>query len=227
MLSLPQKIHGEYINMAVQGQNPNAQLQPQRKGRFQRLREAIRAPKPSDRIADDFGILKEVGGLRYLQNIKDTEQRRTELIATMQELNDLEFSIIKDESTNRINIKQKKQFLFNAYKLTKLFQMYFITGSPWIRGVDNETLSKATADFILNFEDFGDIPSAFRDLHAEAINLLHLSWQGLDVTNTPAYVLSSTPVFTPANVPRIDMTGGGPSSTSKDAEKRSRKSSDV
>ena len=192
--------------MAIQGQNANAQLQPQKKGVRQRVREFISPPKPSDRIADDFGILKEVGGFRYLQNIKDTEQRRTEIIDMMKDLNDLEFKIIESD-TGDIRITQEKQLLFNTYKLAKLFQLYFITGSPWVRGVDNETLSEATAAFIENFEDVGDIPSAFRDLHAEATFLLHLSWQGLDVTNTPAYVISSTPIFTPANIPRVDLSG--------------------
>lgn len=192
--------------MAIQGQNPNAGPNTQSKSRLQKLREAIKPPKPSDRIADDFGILKEVAGLRYLQNIKDTEQRRTEIITAMQELNDLEFTIIKD-AKGITSITQEKQFLFNSYKLAKLFQLYFITGSPWIRGADNETLSEATAAFIENFEDCGDIPGAFRDLHAEATYLLHLSWQSIDVTNTPAYVISSTPIFTPANIPRVDLSG--------------------
>jgi hypothetical protein len=112
--------------MAIQGQNPNAGPNTQSKGRLQKIREAINPPKPSDRIADDFGILKEVAGLRYLQNIKDTEQRRTEIIEMMKELNDLEFTIIKDDKGTSIN--QQKQFLFNSYKLAKLFQLYFITG---------------------------------------------------------------------------------------------------
>jgi hypothetical protein len=193
--------------MAIQGTNPNAQLQPQKKGRLQKIREVIAPPKPSDRIADDFGILKEVAGLRFLQNIKDTEQRRTEIIEAMSKLNELEFKIIEGEN-GAISISQQKQFLFNSYKLAKLFQLYFVTGSPWVRGVDNESLSQATAAFIENFEDCGDIPGAFRDLHAEATFLLHLSWQGLDVTNTPAYVISSTPIFTPANIPRVDLSGG-------------------
>lgn len=197
--------------MAIQGQNPNAGPNQQSKGHIQKLREAISRPKPSDRIADDFGILKEVAGLRYLQNIKDTEQRRTEIIDVMKELNDLEFTIIKDDKGTRI--AQEKQFMFNAYKLAKLFQLYFVTGSPWVRGVDNETLSTATAAFIENFEDCGDIPGAFRDLHAEATFLLHLSWQGVDVTNTPAYVISSTPIFTPANVPRVDLSGNRTNTT--------------
>lgn len=212
--------------MAIQGQNANAGPLPRKKGYLQRAREAINPPKPSDRIADDFGILKEVAGLRYLQNIKDTEQRRTEIITAMQELNDLEFTIIKDAKGIK-SITQEKQFLFNSYKLAKLFQLYFITGSPWIRGADNETLSTATAAFIENFEDCGDIPGAFRDLHAEATFLLHLSWQGIDVTNTPAYVISSTPIFFPANIPRVDLSGGSPNSTKDDTEKRAGKSTDI
>ncbi|MGD0451196.1 MAG: hypothetical protein ABSA79_09115 [Candidatus Bathyarchaeia archaeon] len=206
--------------MAIQGQNPNSGPNRQGKSRFQKFREVISRPKPNERIADDFGILKEVAGLRYLQNIKDTEQRRTEIVEMMEELNDLEFTVLKDKETGSTSIQQEKQFLFNAYKLAKLFQLYFITGSPWVRGSDNETLSVATAAFIENFEDVGDIPGAFRDLHAEATYLLHLSWQGIDVTNTPAYVISSTPIFAPQNIPRVDLSGGQkPTSNTEPAEK--------
>ena len=213
--------------MAIQGQNPNAELQPQKKGTLQKIKEIVSPLKPSERIADDFGILKEVAGLRYLQNIKDTEQRRSEILDVMYDLNNLEFEIVKNAKGN-IDIKNLQQnFNFNTYKLARLFQLYFTTGSPWVRGIDNSTLSQAAAAFIANFEDFGDIPHAFRDLHAEATYLMHLSWQGIDVTNTPAYVISSTPVFTPANVPRIDMTGGNTNNTNNDAEKRTGKSTDI
>jgi hypothetical protein len=162
------------------------QIQPvPKKGRLQKLKELIKPPDPTERIREAGIIAKESGFIPWFK-IHDVEQRRSEIITVMQELNSLEFSII--QSTQGITITQQKQFLFNAYKLSKLFQLFFITGSPWIRGADNETLSDATSAFIENFEDFGDIPSAFRDLHAEATYLLHLSWQGIDVTQTPPYI---------------------------------------
>ena len=209
--------------MAIRGQNPNAELQPQKKSRIQQLKDTITHNDPTKRVSDAYGVIKEVGGFQPLFNIRDTEQRRKEMIDIMKELNDLEFNIIKDgKGTTTIN--QEKQFLFNTYKLAKLFQLYFITGSPWVRGADNETLSIATAAFIENFEDVGDIPSAFRDLHAEATYLLHLSWQGIDVTNTPAYVISSTPIFAPQNIPRVDLSGGQkPTSNSEPAEQSASK----
>lgn len=192
--------------MAVQGTNPNATAQPQKRSRLQQIKDTLTNKDPTKRVEDAYGIMKEVGGFQPLFNVRDTEQRRKEIIDTMTELNNLEFTIIKDEK-GLTKITQEKQFLFNAFKLSKLFQLYFITGSPWVRGTDNETLSTATAAFIENFEDCGDIPGAFRDLHAEATFLLHLAWQGIDVTNTPAYVMSSTPIFTPANIPRVDLSG--------------------
>jgi hypothetical protein len=212
--------------MAIQGQNPNADAQPQKPSRIQQLKDAITHKDPTKRISDAYGIMKEVGGFQPLFNIRDIEQRRKEIIEIMTELNSLEFTIIRDDK-GITKINQEKQFLFNSYKLAKLFQLYFITGSPWVRGADNETLSSATAAFIENFEDVGDIPGAFRDLHAEATYLLHLSWQGVDVTNTPAYVMSSTPIFTPANVPRIDMAGGGVPNAPAGTERKSAKSTDI
>jgi hypothetical protein len=207
------------LTMAIQGTNPNATAQPMKRSVLKRFQEAVTRQKPSDRIEDQYGVLKEVAGLRYLQNIKDTEQRRTEILDTMYELNDLEFKIIKNEKGASIE-ELKQNLTFNTYKLARLFQLYFTTGSPWVRGVDNSTLSQAASDFIQNFEDFGDIPSAFRDLHAEATYLLHLSWQGVDVTNTPAYVISSTPIFAPQNIPRVDLSGGSkPNSATESSER--------
>ena len=195
------------MSAPIQGTNPNDNAQPQKRGRLQQIKDAFSRQDPTKRVGDAYGIMKEVGGFQPLFNIRDIEQRRKEIIETMTELNDLEFQIIRKAETPADIQKLEQNLVFNTYKLARLFQLFFITGSPWIRGTDNGTLSQAVGYFIENFEDMGDIPGAFRDLHAEATFLLHLSWQGIDVTNTPAYVISSTPIFTPANVPRVDLSG--------------------
>jgi hypothetical protein len=214
--------------------------QPQKKGRIQQIKEFLRPPNPMQRIEDSYGIMKEVGGFRPLFNVRDTEQRRTEIIDALLTLRDLEFRIKNAENPAIINLLQK-QFTeteekikssidlveiavlsekaaklredinkqkdskkietirqtttFQAYKLARLFELFFATGSPWVRGADNERLSEAVACYIQNYEEFGSIAEALPDLHAESMQLLHLSWQGIDVTNTPGYIIQVTPVM--------------------------------
>jgi hypothetical protein len=214
--------------------------QPQKKGRIQQIKEFLRPPNPMQRIEDSYGIMKEVGGFRPLFNVRDTEQRRTEIIDALLTLRDLEFRIKNAENPAIINLLQKqfteteekiktskdpletaalqeraaklKQDInkqkdsqkietirqtttFQAYKLARLFELFFATGSPWVRGADNERLSEAVACYIQNYEEFGSIAEALPDLHAESMQLLHLSWQGIDVTNTPGYIIQVTPVM--------------------------------
>jgi hypothetical protein len=214
--------------------------QPPKKGRFQKVREFLRPPNPMQRIEDGYGVMKEVGGFRPLFNIRDTEQRRTEIIDALLTLRDLEYRVKTAENPAIINLlekqlaeteektkaskdpleiaalqekaaklkedinKQKESqkietiqqtTAFQAYKLARLFELFFATGSPWVRGADNERLSEAVACYIQNYEEFGSIAEALPDLHAESMQLLHLSWQGVDVTNTPGYIIQVTPVM--------------------------------
>lgn len=200
--------------MAIQGQNPNTQIQPQKKGILQRTKEFFRTPDPSERVREAGIIAKESGFIPWFK-IHDVEQRRTEIIEVMEELNTLEFDILKNSETNEITINQEKRFIFNAYKLSRLFQVFFTTGSPWVRGTDNEALSIAVAAFIEDFEDIGDISSAFHDLHAMVTNLLHLSWQGVDVTQTPPYI---TQIMNPPQKGQQLPYGYGPQQSSSPPE---------
>jgi len=43
------------------------------------------------------------------------------------------------------------------------------------------------------------------DLFEEAMQLLHLSFKALDVTNTPPYIIESRPILTPIQRPQVDV----------------------
>jgi hypothetical protein len=161
-----------------------------KKSRLQTVKEIIRPPDPTKRIEDAYGILKEVGGMRPLFNVRDLEQRRKEIGEILTEIQGKTLSEDMEKDV-----------------VEKTFKMFFLSGSAWIRGLDNSDLSHAVSSFLSLYKRIGYLPHAPKHLFVCAMNLLHYSFQALDVTNTPAYVISSTPVFTPANVPRVDLSG--------------------
>jgi len=152
----------------------NQQLK--KKSRIQIVKELIRPPDPTQRITDDFGILKEVAGLRYLQNIKDLEQRRAE-IGTL-------LTIGSGQTTNK---RMQKSLIENTYRL------FFLSGSPWYRGLDNRELTTKVAKFLRLYNEISMLSAFTRDLFMCSMQLLHLSFQAIDVTNTPAYMIQTTP----------------------------------
>lgn len=184
-------------------------MQPQeqeKKSRFKILKDIIRPPDPNKRIEDAYGIMKEVGGFRPIFNVKDVEQRRSEILKVLYDLNTLQFKITTGKSQATIQETQQKA-IFQAYKLAQLFNLFFATGSPWVRGVDNEWLSSKVSDYIQQYEDVGHLPDFLAMLHTESMQLLHMSWQGIDVTNTPGYIIQ---VINPMNQHQQLPYGYGP-----------------
>jgi len=165
------------------------QQQPQpKKSRFQRIKQLISAPDPTTRIDDAYGVMKEVGGFRPLFNVKDTEQRRKEILASFTDLSNKE-NAIREAKTTDEKERLQKEAIYGAYKLAQLHNLFFTTGSPWYRGRDNPELANAVSCYIQNYQDVGHLPEVLPDLYAESMMLLHLSWQALDVTNTPGYII--------------------------------------
>jgi hypothetical protein len=190
--------------------------QPQRKSRFKILKDLVRPPDPNKRIEDAYGIMKEVGGFRPLFNVKDVEQRRSEILKVLYNLNDLQFKITKSKDQATIKETQEKA-TFQAYKLAQLFNLFFASGSPWVRGIDNEFLSSKVSDYIQQYEDVGNLPDFLNMLHSESIQLIHLSWQGIDVTNTPGYIIQ---VINPQNQHQQLPYGYGPSQNPQTTEQQ-------
>jgi hypothetical protein len=161
------------------------QQQPQKKSVFRKIREAIKKPDPMERIENANVIFKEYGLIPVL-NIRDLEQRRKEIGAILTEIEgktlsgDMEKAIVE-----------------------KTFHMFFMSGSPWMRGIDNPELSHAVTSFLSLYKRIGRLEHAPKHLFVCAMNLLHYSFQALDVTNTPVYMMH---VQQPLQNAQQDMT---------------------
>ena len=161
-----------------------------------------RRKNPSDRINGAFGRLATEAGLSPLFAEQSMEARRADLTNTMQNLINLEFSIAKKKTTiagvttETVEIHKLQQIEnFEAYKLARLFEMFFITGDPWVRGLDNSAISKAVTSFIQLYEEIGHESCFLVTLNACAMQLMHLSWQAIDIDRMPPTLLSSQPLL--------------------------------
>jgi len=159
-----------------------------KRSRRQALKELFLGAKdPMDRIRDADVVLRDYG-FKPVFETKTLEARRSEISRVFGHLLKLETEAEEEEDTEKkfdIAEKAKRQ----AKKLGLLFYLFFSTGSPWVRGVDNEWLSTKVSDFIEQYEDIGHLPSFLSLLHAESMQLLHMSWQGIDVTQMPDYII--------------------------------------
>jgi len=150
------------------------------------------------RVDGAFGRLQTEAGLSPLYKDRTVEIRRKEIIDVMQDLNELEFEIVKEktEKGETFSVLQKvKEHNFKAFKLAKLFQLFFVTGDPWIRGLDNGKLSIAVSALIEQYEDVGHLTGFLNMLTSEAYELIHLAWQTIDVDVMPPMLLSSQPLL--------------------------------
>jgi len=147
------------------------------------------------RAQSTFDRLRKEAGFIPLLNMTDTESRR-------QEIREL---LAEGKKPVTMLDAQKQKALTN-----KVASLFFTAGDPWFRGLDNRELAKKVVCFLENITDVGHLPAFTRDLFEEAMQLLSLSWQALDVTNTPWYVVESKPVV-------IAGKGGSPSARSDDA----------
>jgi hypothetical protein len=158
----------------------------------------LRRSNPMQRVDGAFGRLQTEAGLSPLYKDRTVEIRRKEIIDVMQDLNELEFEIVKEktEKGETFSVLQKvKEHNFKAFKLAKLFQLFFVTGDPWIRGLDNGKLSIAVSALIEQYEDVGHLTGFLNMLTSEAYELIHLAWQTIDVDVMPPMLLSSQPLL--------------------------------
>lgn len=172
-------------------------IQPQKKGRLQQVKDFIKPPDPTKRIEDAYGILKEVAGFRPVFNIRDLEARRKDLMIAMENLRLIDFEVKTTTKGNRHIKKLKRSATRDAFKLAHMIEMFFSVASMWIRGLSDKgarELSKKVADYLELYSDVGHLASFLPDIYKCSMQLVHLSFQAIDVTNTPAYVISSTPL---------------------------------
>ena len=165
---------------------------------------------PTTRVEGAFGRLSTEAGLSPLYKDRTVEVRRKELIDAMTEVNELEFDVLQfranlkakvdltkddDELVKAQTVTKIQDHNFKAFKLARMFQLFFITGDPWIRGLDNGKLSICVSAFIEQYEDVGHLSGFLNMLTSEAFELIHLAWQAIDVDVLPPMLLSSQPLL--------------------------------
>ena len=172
-------------------------------GRIDKLKALLlNRPDPMARVNSGFDRLHVEAGLAPLYTDRTVEVRRKEIITVMHDINEMEFEIIqgkKDKEgktdSQEVLIKKTQAHNFKAFKLAKMFQLFFVTGDPWIRGLDNGQLSIAVSAFIEQYEDVGELVGFLNMLTSEAYELMHLAWQKIDVDVLPPMILSSQPLL--------------------------------
>jgi hypothetical protein len=113
--------------------------------------------------------------------------------------------------------KDGKEAEFDIFSATdrlklvrKVFMLFFVAGDAWARGLDNRELAGKISAFLENYTDVGYMEEFAPDLFEEAMQLLSLCWQEMDVTHTPFYVIESKPILSPAKFApqtELDTTG--------------------
>lgn len=161
----------------------------QKKGWRQKISETIYRPK---RIEQSWNRLHREAGFIPIYNLNDTESRRLEI---QQILNEKEAALF--DPTKQRDIAKRTYALF------------FSAGNPWYRGLDNRELAEKVTCFLDNYTDCGHMDEFIPDLFEEAIQLLSLSWQALDVTNTPPYIIEAPPKQGYGGVDLGDESGEG------------------
>jgi hypothetical protein len=169
-----------------------------KKGFIQKAREKIankiNPTNPMERIDNANVIFKEHGLIPVL-NIRDLEQRRQEIGKILLEI-------------------EGKTFSGDMQKIVveKTFRMFFLSGSAWVRGLDNPELSRAVSSFLNMYKRIGHLEHSPKHLFANAMKLLHYSFNALDVTNTPVYMMHVMQP-PPAYNPMLPTSGGETSQT--------------
>jgi hypothetical protein len=148
-----------------------------------RIRERLgRAIAGGDRrVADGWDRLHKEAGFIPILNVTDTEARRQEVKTILDKSRDALFDIEKQKSVCK-----------------DVYSLFFSAGNPWYRGLDNRELAKKVAYFLENYTVLGDMDEFIPDLFEESMQLLSLSWQALDVTHTPVYIIESRPLISPS-----------------------------
>lgn len=158
----------------------------------QKIAEKI-APAP-DRVKTSWDRLHKEAGFIPLQNENMTEIRRQEVKAI---LNECYEALFKPKLQREV--------------VQKVYRLFFTAGDQWFRGLDNRELARKVSDFLRQYTELGYMEEFIPDLFEEAMQLLSLSWQALDVDTAPMYIIESRPVVFPpkGGMPHdeIDETG--------------------
>lgn len=131
-----------------------------------------------ERAQETWERLHKEGGLIPLLNMTDTEARIKHLK-----------SVMEAEDFSVFDPKKQKGFV------KKVYATFFVAGDAWYRGLDNRELAQKVVDFLANYSEAGYMDEFIPDLFEEALQLISLSFQGMDVTHTPFVIIESRPVI--------------------------------
>lgn len=168
-----------------------------KKGTIQKIKEFVKPPAPMDRIQEAQIVQKDSGFIPWL-NIRDLEQRRQEIDTI---LTSIEGQTLTEQMEKSV--------------VDKTFKLFFLSGSPWYRGLNNRELTTKVSKFLSLYNRIGRLPAWTSDLFMCAMHLLHLSFQAIDVTNTPVYI---TQVMNPPQRYQQLPYGYGPQQQSSHSE---------
>lgn len=156
----------------------------QKQGLLSRIRQRIsRTP----RMQESWKRMHREGGFIPIFNTDDVEIRRREIYDTMEEIKGE--MLDADTPEKRLRVKEKSAL--------RIYSLFFTTGSPWYRGLDDRELAKKAQAFLELYEYVNDIGGGFiDDLFMCGMQLLNLSWKALDVTNVPPYIIETHTTIT-------------------------------
>lgn len=139
----------------------------------------------SPRIQEGWDRLHKEAGFIPVLNITDLEARRQQIK-----------TILADIETKMFD-PDKGGYAVQKDVVQKVFKLFWGEGDAWFRGLDNRELAEKVVCFLANCSDCGYLPPFMPDLFEEAMILLHFSFQEIDVTHTPVYLIESRPVVFP------------------------------
>ena len=131
-------------------------------------------------------------GLIPLQNMGDVEAR-TEILKTVTSEIQVDYKETFETKTGRLRIPNPKQE--RAYKKRcnlRVFNLFFMIGSPWYRGLDDRELANKVRAYLELWNYIGDLEEFTDDLYMASMQLINLSWKSLDVTPTPFYIVETS-----------------------------------
>lgn len=173
------------VNLAQQQMIPQ-----QKKGLRQRIAERFYRP---ERMREVFHRMKQDAGFIPIFNVDDLEARREQIRKILTDLRDDIFDPVKGPTATKAVVQ-------------KTFTLFFCEGNMWYRGLDNRELAEKVKEFLEQCQDIGYMVEYHPDLFTEAMFLLNLSFQAIDVTNTPPYIIESRPVVTAVGPARAQLT---------------------
>lgn len=169
-----------------------SQEQVKKPGRWERIKGFV---SRSPRIKSAWQRMHKEGGFIPLLNIDDLEARRAEIRSILDEI---EKDFLELRSPEKIGeLTPEKIRDFKRKMNNRVFAMFFTAGSPWYRGLDNRELARKVKAYLELWNYVGDLDAFVDDVFMCSMQLLNLSWQALDVTNTPPYILETHTVIQP------------------------------